>query len=171
MSPQLDVGQSVNQTERLGQVDVVGSYIVRVPIDELYLNRISPGLTATYKDVYELRITYVYPNVNNGRFEVDMEFVSDLPEGIVRGQSLRLRIALGNSSEQILLAVGGWYKDTGGNWAFVLSSDGKMAEKRPCRMGRKNTEYYEVLEGLQPGDRVITSSYDNYGDNEVLILN
>jgi HlyD family secretion protein len=170
MSPQLDIGQSVNGTQRLGQVDVVGSYIVRCPIDELYLTRISSGLIATYKDVYRLRITYVYPNINNGRFEVDMEFVDDVPE-IVRGQSLRLRIALGKSSEQTLLASGGFYKDTGGNWAFVVSQDGKMAEKQSIRLGRKNSEYYEVLEGLQPGDRVITSSYDNYGDNEVLILN
>lgn len=170
MSPQLDIGQSVSGTQRLGQVDVVGSYIVRCPIDELYLTRISSGLIATYKDVYKLRITYVYPNINNGRFEVDMEFVDDVPE-IVRGQSLRLRIALGKSSEQTLLASGGFYKDTGGNWAFVVSEDGKMAEKQSIRLGRKNSEYYEVLEGLQPGDRVITSSYDNYGDNEVLILN
>ncbi|MCH7515484.1 MAG: efflux transporter periplasmic adaptor subunit, partial [Bacteroidetes bacterium] len=92
------------------------------------------------------------------------------PEGIVRGQSFRLRIALGKSSEQLLLPVGGFFKDTGGNWAFVLAEDGKMAEKRPIRLGRRNTEYYEVTSGLQPDDRVITSSYDNFGDNEVLIL-
>jgi len=170
MPPQLDIGQSVNATQRLGQVDVVGSYIVRCPIDELYLDKIFTGLSATYKD-YELRITYVYPNINNGRFEVDMEFVGAVPESIVRGQSMRLRIALGKASTQDLLSVGGFYKDTGGNWAFVLSEDGSMAEKRPIRLGRKNTEYYEIISGLQPGDRVITSSYDNYGDNEVLILN
>ena len=170
MPPQLDIGQSVSITQRLGQVAVVGSYIVRCPIDELYLTRISSGLIATYKDVYKLRIIYVYPNINSGRFEVDMEFIDDVPE-IVRGQSLRLRIALGKSSEQILLSSGGFYKDTGGNWAFVVTEDGSMAEKQSIRLGRKNSEYYEVLEGLQPGDRVITSSYDNYGDNEVLILN
>ena len=169
MPPQMDIGQSVTPGQRLGQVDVVGSFIVRCPIDEIYLNRINTGLIATYKD-YKLRIKYIYPNINNGRFEVDMEFVHEIPEGIVRGQSFRLRIALGKSSEQLLLPVGGFYKDTGGNWAFVLSEDGKMAERRPIRVGRRNTEYYEVTSGLQPDDRVITSSYDNYGDNEVLIL-
>jgi len=169
-SSQWQVGQSVNITQRLGQVDVIGHYIVRCPIDELYLDRISKGLIATYRD-YKLKITYIYPTITNGRFEVDMDFEGDVPSGIVRGQSMRLRIALGKSSVQILLPVGGFFKDTGGNWAFVVSEDGSIAEKRPIRLGRRNTEYYEVTSGLQPGDRVITSSYDNYGDNEVLVLN
>jgi len=168
--PQMEVGQSVTTGQRLGQVDVIGSFIVRCPIDELYLDRIATGLIATYRD-YRLRIMYIYPTINNGRFEVDMEFVDNVPPGVVRGQSMRLRIALGKSSEQILLPVGGFYKDTGGNWAFVLSSDESIAEKMPIRLGRKNTEYYEVTSGLQPGDKVVTSSYDNYGDNEVLVLN
>ncbi len=170
LSSQWQVGQSVNQTQRMGQVDVIGHYIVRCPIDELYLDRISKGLIATYKN-YKLEITYIYPTITNGRFEVDMDFIGEIPESIVRGQSMRLRIALGKSSEQVLLPVGGFFKDTGGNWAFVVSEDGKIAEKRSIRLGRRNTEYYEVTSGLQPGDRVITSSYDNYGDNEVLIIN
>ena len=169
--PQMEVGQSVTTGQRLGQVDVIGSFIVRCPIDELYLERISTGLIATYR-TYRLRITYIYPTINNGRFEVDMEFVDgNVPPGVIRGQSMRLRIALGKSSEQILLPVGGFYKDTGGNWAFVLSSDESIAEKKPIRLGRKNTEYYEVTSGLESGDKVVTSSYDNYGDNEVLVLN
>ena len=170
LSSQWQVGQSVNTTQRMGQVDVVGHYIVRCPIDELYLDRISTGLTATYRDL-RLKISYIYPTITNGRFEVDMDFEGEEPQGIVRGQSMRLRIALGKSSEQILLPVGGFFKDTGGNWAFVISEDGKIAEKQPIRLGRRNTEYYEVTSGLEPGDRVITSSYDNYGDNEVLVLN
>lgn len=169
--PKLEVGEGVTSGQRLGQVDVVGSYIVRCPIDEIYLDRIRTGLIATYRDRYELRITYVYPTINNGRFEVDMEFVGEVPEGIVRGQSMRLRIALGRSSEQVLLPMGGFYKDTGGNWVFVVSNDGSTAERRDVRLGRKNTEYFEVIEGVEPGDRVITSSYDNFGDNEVLLLN
>ena len=168
--PQMEQGEAVATGQRLGQVDVVDSYIVRTPIDELYLDRITTGLTATYRN-YQLVIKYIYPTINNGRFEVDMDFVGEPPPGIVRGQSMRLRINLGRSSEQILLPVGGFYKDTGGNWAFVLTGDGKSAEKQPIRLGRRNTEYYEVTSGLQPGDRVITSSYDNYGDNEVLVLN
>ncbi len=169
LTAQWQEGMSVNITQRLGQVDVVGNYIVRCPIDELYLDKINKGLIATYKK-YKLRITYIYPTINNGRFEVDMEFVGEQPVGIVRGQSTRLRIALGKSSEQTLLPVGGFFKDTGGNWAFVLTEGGKTAEKKPIRLGRRNTEYYEVTSGLQPGDMVITSSYDNYGDNEVLVL-
>ncbi|MFO0506794.1 MAG: efflux RND transporter periplasmic adaptor subunit [Chryseotalea sp.] len=171
--PQLEVGQAINTGQRLGQIDIVGSYKVRVPIDELYLPRITQGLHATTnfnnKD-YELEITYIYPTISGGRFEVDMKFVGETPSGIRRGQSLRLRIELGLSSEELLLPVGGFYKDTGGNWVYVLEEDGK-AVKRNIRLGRKNTEHFEVLEGLKPGDRVITSSYENFGDNEVLVLN
>src|SRR5687767_12856548 len=171
--PQLDPGQSVNTGQRLGWIDVVGSYKVKVPIDELYLPRITTGLHATTtfnnKD-YELEIKYIYPGVTNGRFEVDMNFVGDVPPGIRRGQSLRLRIELGQSSEELLLPVGGFYKDTGGNWVYVLE-DGNRAVRRDVKLGRKNTENFEVLEGLQPGDKVITSSYENFGNNEVLILN
>ncbi len=172
--PQLDVGQSINTGQRLGQVDVVGSYKVRVEIDELYLPRISVGLraTTTYAGKeYELVIVYVYPNVTNGRFPVDMNFVNETPQGIRRGLSLRLRIELGQSSEELLLPVGGFYKDTGGNWVYVVEADGNRAVKRSVKLGRKNTEHFEVLDGLRPGDRVITSSYENFGNNEVLVLN
>ncbi len=171
--PQLDAGQNVNLGQRLGQIDILGSYKVRVPIDELYLPRITTGLHATTtlnnKD-YELQITYIYPTIQNGRFEVDMNFIGANPDGIRRGQSLRLRIELGQSSEELLLPVGGFYKDTGGNWVFVLDGANK-AVKRELKLGRKNTENFEVLEGLKPGDKVITSSYENFGNNEVLILN
>jgi len=168
-----DVGQAVNTAQRLGQVDVLGEYKVRVPIDELYKPRISPGLHATTEYAgksYGLVITYKYPDVVAGRFEVDMEFEGEAPEGISRGQSLRLRIELGQSSEELLLPVGGFYKDTGGNWVFVLDQN-NQAVKRDIKLGRKSPDYFEVLEGLQPGDRVITSSYENFGNNEVLILN
>lgn len=171
--PQLEVGQAVAQGQRLGQVDILGSYKVRVPIDELYLPRISTGLHATTpfagKD-YSLVITYIYPTITNGRFEVDMDFDGETPDGIRRGQSMRLRIELGQSSEELLLPVGGFYKDTGGNWVFVVEEGGGRAVRRDIKLGRKNTENFEVLEGLQPGDRVITSSYENFGNNEVLIL-
>src|SRR5688572_234493 len=172
--PQLDPGQNVNGGQRLGQVDVVGSYKVRVEIDELYYPRISQGLNASTSynnNDYKLQITYIYPTIQNGRFTVDMAFVGETPQGIRRGQSLRLRIELGQSSEELLLPVGGFYKDTGGNWVYVLEGDGNRAVKRNVKLGRKNTENFEVLEGLQPGDRVITSSYENFGTNEVLVLN
>ncbi|MBL7857003.1 MAG: efflux RND transporter periplasmic adaptor subunit [Cyclobacteriaceae bacterium] len=171
--PQLDVGQNINIGQRLGQIDIVGSYKVKVPIDELYLPRISTGLHATTtfnnRD-YELEITYIYPTIQSGRFEVDMHFIGETPQGIRRGQSLRLRIELGQSSEELLLPVGGFYKDTGGNWVYVLE-DGNRAVKKSIKLGRKNTENFEVMEGLKPGDKVITSSYENFGTNEVLILN
>ncbi len=170
--PPLDAGQNVNIGQRLGWIDIVGSYKVRVPIDELYLPRISEGLRAettfNNKD-YILEITYVYPGVANGRFEVDMNFVGESPSGIRRGQSLRLRIQLSQSSEELLLPVGGFYKDTGGNWVYV--AEGDKAIRRDIKLGRKNTENFEVLEGLKPGDQVITSSYENFGNNEVLVLN
>jgi len=172
--PQLDAGQAVNPGQRLGWIDIVGSYKVRVPIDELYLPRITTGLKATTtfnnKD-YNLQITYIYPGVTNGRFEVDMNFVGAVPEGMRRGLSLRLRIELGQSSEELLLPVGGFYKDTGGNWVFVVEEGGNQAVRRDVKLGRKNTENFEILEGLKPGDKVITSSYENFGNNEVLLLN
>ncbi len=170
--PPLDPGQSVAPGERLGWIDIVGSYKVRVPIDELYLPRIAKGLRATTtfnNREYVLQIEYIYPGVTNGRFEVDMNFVGETPHGLRRGLSLRLRIELSQSSEELLLPVGGFYKDTGGNWVYVLEDDTR-AVRRDIKLGRKNPENFEILEGLQPGDRVITSSYENFGDNEVLLL-
>ncbi len=171
-TPHWEIGQAVTQGQRLGQVDLVGSYKVRVPIDELYLPKISEGLPSTTDfagKTYRMLITYIYPTIQNGRFEVDMNFDGETPQGIRRGQSLRMRIELGQASEELLLPVGGFYKDTGGNWVFVMDGEGK-AVKRDIKLGRKNSENFEVLEGLKPGDRVITSSYENFGNNEVLIL-
>jgi len=172
-TPHWEIGQAVTTGQRLGQVDIIGSYKVRVPIDELYYPKISVGLPASTSYAgkeYRLVITYIYPTIQNGRFEVDMDFNGETPNDIRRGQSLRLRIELGQASEELLLPVGGFYKDTGGNWVFVLDSDNK-AVRRNIKLGRKNSENFEVLEGLIPGDRVITSSYENFGNNEVLILN
>jgi HlyD family secretion protein len=173
-TPHWEIGQNVLTGQRMGQVDVIGSYKVRVPIDELYLPKISAGLPATTDfagRTYNLSITYIYPTITNGRFEVDMDFVGETPQGIRRGQSLRLRIELGQPSEELLLPIGGFYKDTGGSWVFILDGEDK-AIKRNIKLGRKmGSEFFEVLEGLKPGDRVITSSYENFGNNEVLLLN
>ncbi len=175
MSAHWEVGQAVSAAQRLGQVDVVGSYKVRVPIDELYLPKISVGLPASTDfagKTYNLEIKYIYPNITNGRFEVDMDFVGETPQGIRRGQSLRLRIELGQPSQELLLPMGGFYKDTGGNWVFLVEEGTSRAVKREVKLGRKmGSEYFEVLEGLKPGDHVVTSSYENFGNNEVLILN
>jgi HlyD family secretion protein len=172
-TPHWEIGQAVSTAQRLGQVDIVGSFKVRVPIDELYLPKISAGLPATTDfagKTYQLSITYIYPNITNGRFEVDMNFVGETPQGIRRGQSLRMRVELGQPSEELLLPIGGFYKDTGGNWVFIMDGEGK-AVKRDVKLGRKmGSEFFEVLQGLKPGDRVITSSYENFGNNEVLLL-
>ncbi|MCX8491930.1 MAG: HlyD family efflux transporter periplasmic adaptor subunit [Cyclobacteriaceae bacterium] len=172
-TPHWEIGQAVSTAQRLGQVDIVGSFKVRVPIDELYLPKISAGLPAATDfagKTYQLSITYIYPNIQNGRFEVDMNFVGETPQGIRRGQSLRMRVELGQPSEELLLPIGGFYKDTGGNWVFIMDGEGK-AVKRDVKLGRKmGSEFFEVLEGLKSGDRVITSSYENFGNNEVLLL-
>ncbi len=172
-TPHWEVGQAVSTGQSLGSIDVLGLYKVRVPIDELYLPRISTGLHATTDlagKTYNLVITYIYPTITAGRFEVDMNFDGETPQGIRKGQSLRMRIELGQSSEELLLPVGGFYKDTGGNWVFVLDGEDR-AVRRDIKLGRKSPDYFEVLEGLKPGDRVVTSSYENFGNNEVLLLN
>jgi HlyD family secretion protein len=170
-----DVGQAIAQGQRIGKVDVVGSYKVKVPIDELYLPKISVGLPASTDyagKTYGLEITYVYPNVANGRFDVEMRFTGETPQGLRSGLSLRLRIELGQPSQELLLPMGGFYKDTGGNWVFIVEPGSNRAVKREVKLGRKmGSEYFEVLEGLKPGDQVVTSSYENFGNNEVLILN
>lgn len=171
---QLQVGQSISPGERYGQIDILDKFKVKVPIDELYLPRVSTGLMGSFSlagNTYALEISKIYPNVTGGRFEVDMIFPSDVPEGIRRGQTVRIRLELGASEQAVLLPTGGFYKDTGGNWVFVYDPATGKAEKRSIRLGRKNPEFYEVLEGLSPGERVIVSGYENFGKNEVLNLN
>ena len=172
-TPYFDIGQSVTQSERLGEVAILDSFKVRVAIDELYQPRVNTGQTATFTyagNEYKLRIYKVYPIVTEGNFEVDMEFVGASPDGIRRGGTVRLQLELGNSSQALLIPTGGFFRDTGGNWVYVVQDDGTRAERRNIRLGRKNTEFYEVLEGLEPGERVVTSSYENFGDNEVLVF-
>lgn len=149
------------------------TYSVNVPVDQLYLDRISKGLeaTTTMDNVdYALEISNVCPTVVDGRFQVRMNFTDDIPCGIPAGRSLRLRIALSPSSDELLLPVGGFYKDTGGKWAFVIGQ-GDLVTRRHIKLGRKmGSEYFEVLEGLEPGDRVVTSSYENFMEYESLDL-
>lgn len=169
---QLEVGQAINPGQRYGQIDILDEFKVRVPIDELYLPRISQGLRGKFTlsgQEYELEISKIYPTITNGRFEVDMIFTETAPEGIRRGQSVRIRLELGQSEQSLLLPTGGFFKDTGGNWVYVLNTAGN-AEKRSIRLGRKNPEFYEVLEGLVEGEKVIISGYENFGMNEVLNL-
>jgi len=169
-----EVGQSKNKGERLGQIDVMGGYKVRVDIDQHYISRIYAGLrgTFTFADSdYTLEIKKVYTQVNaNGSFQVDMAFVGKVPQGIRRGQTLQILLALSDVRTSILLPKGGFYQQTGGNWIFKVSADGSKAYKVDIQLGNVSTDYYEVLQGLQPGDKVITSSYENYGDIQQLLL-
>lgn len=168
-----ELGQNKNKGERLGQIDVLSGFKVRADIDEHYLSRIYNELTGTFdfaNKTYKLRITKVYTQVTAGRFQVDMLFVGDIPKGIRRGQTLQIRLALSDESEAILLAKGGFYQQTGGNWIFKVSESGNTAYKVNITLGRQSPDYFEVLEGLKPGDKVVTSSYENYGDMQELVL-
>jgi HlyD family secretion protein len=170
-----EVGQSKNKGERLGQIDVLDGYKVRVDVDEHYISRVFPGLAGEFdfnNKTYKLIIKKVYSQVNNGRFQVDMEFEkgADVPDGIRRGQSLQIRLTLSDQSKALLLPKGGFYQQTGGNWIFKLSGNGKTAYRANIQLGRQNPDYYEVLGGLNAGDKVITSSYENFGDVSELVL-
>jgi HlyD family secretion protein len=168
-----EIGQSKNKGERLGQIDVLSGFKVRVDIDEHYISRIYTGLFGEFtfagKD-YKLKIKKVYTQVTNGRFQVDMEFDGEVPPGIRRGQTLQIRLALSDETQALLLAKGGFYQQTGGNWVFKVSEGGNKAYKVDVQLGRQNPDYYEVLGGLKPGDKVVTSSYENYGSMQELIL-
>jgi HlyD family secretion protein len=167
------IGQSISKGTRLGQVDVTSGYKVRVDIDEHYISRIYNGQTGTFKlnnKTYTLVIKKVFTQVNNGRFQVDMKFEGEVPEGIRRGQNLQIRVALSAEKEALLVAKGGFFQKTGGNWIFKVSEDGRTAYKVNIRLGSQNTKYYEILEGLNSGDKVVTSSYNSFGDTEELIL-
>jgi len=168
-----EVGQNKHQGERLGQIDVLSGFKVRVDVDEHYISRIFTGLTGDFDfsdKTYKLKIKKVFTQVTNGRFQVDMEFVGKVPEGIRRGQTLQIRLALGDETKALLLAKGGFYQQTGGNWIFKVSEDGKTAYKVDVQLGRQNPDYYEILQGLKPGDKVVTSSYENYGTMQELVL-
>ncbi len=168
-----EVGQNKPQGERLGQIDVLSGFKVRADIDEHYISRIITGLYGIFtfadKD-YKLVVKKVYTQVTNGRFQVDMEFVGEVPKGIRRGQTLQIRLAFSDEVEAVQVPKGGFYQQTGGNWIFKVSNDGKTAYKVDIQLGRQNPDYYEVLSGLKPGDKVVTSSYENYGDMQVLVL-
>ena len=168
-----EIGESKNKSQRIGQIDVLSGFKVRVEVDEHYISRIYPGLEGQYRrsdSTYTLKIQKVYTQVNAGRFAVDMLFEGGVPDNIRRGQSLQIRIALGDESETLIVPRGGFYQQTGGNWIFKVSKEGGKAYRTPIRIGRQNPDYYEVLEGLEPGDRVVVNSYENYGDVQELVI-
>ena len=168
-----EIGQNKNKGERLGQIDVMSGFKARVNVDEHYISRIFIGLGGECLLAgknYRLTIKKVYTQVTAGRFQVDMEFNDSIPAGIRRGQTLQIRLALSDERKALLLAKGGFYQQTGGNWIFKVNENGTMAYKVDIQLGSQNPDYYEVLQGLQTGDKVITSSYENYGNIQELVL-
>jgi len=168
-----EIGQNISQGQRIGQINVLTDFKIEADIDEHYIDRVKRDLSASLErngNEYKLRLRKVYPEVRNGRFRVDLVFVDDKPETIRAGQSYNIRLQLGESNDAMLLPKGGFFQSTGGQWVFVVSPDGNEAIKRNVRLGKQNSRYYEVLEGLQPGEQVITSNYDSFGDAERIVL-
>lgn len=171
----LDVvlGQSVSSGMKIGQINNLSSYKIEAQIDEHYIDRVMPGLEAQFErqdESYQAVIRKVYPEVRDGKFKADFKFDGTLPENIRTGQTYSLNLQLGQPEEAVMIPRGTFYQKTGGRWIYVVTEDGSKAYKREIRIGRQNPQYYEVLEGLQPGEKVITSGYDNLGDNDCLIL-
>ena len=171
----LDVvlGQSVATGSKIGQINNLDSYKIEAQIDEHYIDRITAGLEATFErqsERYQAQIRKVYPEVRDGKFKADFKFVGQQPENIRSGQTYYLNLQLGQPVEAVLIPRGAFYQKTGGKWVFVVSPDGSKATRRDIKIGRQNPQYYEVVEGLAPGEKVITSSYDGFGESEVLVF-
>ena len=171
----LDVvlGQSIAAGTKIGQINSVGTYKVEAQIDEHYIDRVIAGLEATFErqgETYSTVIRKVYPEVRDGKFKADFKFDGEQPDNIRSGQTYYLNLQLGQPEEAVIIPRGTFYQKTGGKWIYVVNKEGTKAVKREIRIGRQHPQYYEVLEGLEPGERVITSGYDTYGDSDVLVF-
>ena len=171
----LDVvlGQSVAEGSKIGQINNLSSYKIEAQFDEHYIDRITTGLEADFErqnENFRAVIRKVYPEVRDGKFKADFKFSGEQPDNIRSGQTYYMNLQLGQPEKAILIPRGSFYQNTGGQWIYVISKNGKEAYKREIRIGRQNPQYYEVVDGLKPGDKVITSSYDNFGNNERLVL-
>jgi HlyD family secretion protein len=168
-----EIGQSISRGANMGQINVLTSYKVTAQIDEHYIDRVRTLLTAKLDrqgKEFGLSVKRVFPEVRNGTFKIDMIFRDSMPENIRTGQTYYISLELGQPKESVLVPIGGFFQETGGQWIFVLDPTEKFANKRKISIGRKNPKYYEVLEGLQPGEKVIISGYETFGKNEKLIL-
>ncbi|MCH7939820.1 MAG: HlyD family efflux transporter periplasmic adaptor subunit [Candidatus Marinimicrobia bacterium] len=169
-----EIGESKVRGERLGQIDILDGFKAQIMVDEHYITRVRPGqrggVTLGAKR-YELLVDKIYPEVINGQFQIDMTFIGPVPEDIRRGQTVRIRLALGDLTEATMIPRGGFFSKTGGQWVYVIGEDGAFATRRRIRLGRQNQDDYEILEGLEAGEQVITSSYDTFGDYDRIILN
>jgi HlyD family secretion protein len=160
-----ELGEFMPAGQRLGQIDVLNNFKVTTLVDEFYINRVARDQIGSYKlsgENWQLRVVKIYPGVTNGQFEVDWTFVGETPKNIHRGQTLQIRLELGDSNKTLVVDTGGFYQDSGGNWAFVVDKDGKGATKRTVSFGKRNADMLEVASGLVIGERIITSSYGNY---------
>ena len=169
----IELGQSIVPGQKIGVINDLSDYKVEAKIDEHYIDRVHSGLTATFEQNgkrYELTVRKVYPEVKDGRFKIDFVFRGKRPNNIRTGQTYYVDLQLGESKQAVLIPKGTFYSVTGGNWIFVLDKNGQKAYRRNIRIGRQNPAYYEVIEGLEPGERVIVSGYEGYKDNEILIL-
>ena len=171
----LDVvlGQNVSPGQKIGQINDLSDYKIEALIDEHYIDRVKAGLAATFERQggnFELSVRKVYPEVRDGKFRTDFVFAGERPDNIRSGQTYYINLQLGQPTESIIIPKGTFFQSTGGNWIFVLDKDGKKAYRRKIRIGRQNPQYYEVLEGLEAGERVVISSYESYKNSEILIL-
>lgn len=169
-----EIGQSIGRGTRIGQINVLTNYKVQAMIDEHYIDRVRRGLVAAFErqgKTYDLKVKKVYPEVRQGQFRIDMVLGQDKPDNIRTGQTYHINLELGQAEQATLLPRGGFFQSTGGQWVYVLDASGNYATKRSIRIGKQNPQYYEVIEGLQPGEKVITSAYDSFGDNDKLIIN
>jgi HlyD family secretion protein len=168
-----EVGQSKARGDRLGQIDVLDGFRLRAAIDEFHVARVQRGLRGSFTLAgapYEVQVEKIYPQVVDGQFEVDLRFTGEEPAVVRRGQTIRLRLELGDPSEAVLLPNSAFYQSTGGRWAYVLDDSGDTAHRREIALGRQNIQFLEVLDGLVPGERVIASGYEPFGDADRLIL-
>ncbi len=171
----LDVvlGQNITPGQMIGQINDLSDYKIEAMIDEHYIDRVRPGLSATFERqgaTFALTVRKVYPEVRDGKFRTDFVFTGERPDNIRSGQTYYINLELGQPTEGVIIPKGTFFQSTGGSWIFVLDADGKRAYRRQIKIGRQNPQYYEVLEGLEPGERVIVSNYESYKDNEVLVL-
>ena len=171
----LDVvlGQNISPGQKVGQVNDLSDYKIEAMIDEHYIDRVKQGLSATFdrqNSKFDLSVRKVFPEVRDGKFRTEFIFTGERPKNIRTGQTYYINLELGQPTESLIIPKGTFFQNTGGNWIFVLDQDGKKAYRRQIKIGRQNPQYYEVLEGLEPGEKVIVSSYEAYKNNEILIL-
>lgn len=169
----VELGQSISPGQKIGVINDLSDYKVEAQVDEHYIDRVHTGLQATFEQngrKYRLRVRKVYPEVREGRFKIDFVFLGERPKNIRTGQTYYIDLQLGEAKKAIIIPKGTFYSVTGGSWIFVLDKEGRKAYRRKIRIGRQNPQYYEVLEGLEPGEKVIVSGYESYKDNEILVL-